>query len=438
MIKEKEKVSFYKETNFKDTEIGKIPEDWEVVRLKDVLDNIGNGLNAKQNKDKIGYPVTRIETISDGKINLTRLGYVEEINQEDINKYRLKIGDVLFSHINSDEHIGKVAIYEGKPKILLHGINLLLLRPNKNKLKPHYFLYTLKYVKQKNIFKNIAKRAVNQSSINQVQLKNLKLLLPPLKEQKAIAKVLKDFDDLLEVIDKQVEKLEKIKKGLMNVYFTKGIFKHEEFKDTEIGKIPADWKVVKVKDIFYVKTGTTPSTKIKEYWENGTENWFTPEDFNKGKTGVFLKSSKRKITLKAIEEKNLNVLSRGSILISTRAPVGYVALLEEEGCFNQGCKGLEAKININSLFYVYYLSYIKRKLEELSGGSTFKELSKSVLENLKLPLPPLEEQKAIAERLKNIDDLIETKQKEKKHLERAKKKVMDLLLTGKVRVREEA
>lgn len=147
-------LQFYKEENFKKTEIGEIPEDWEVRELKDILEVIRNGLTAKQNKDKIGYPITRIETISDSKIDITKLGYVEDIKQEDIAKYRLIIGDILFSHINSEEHIGKVAIYEGKPEFLLHGMNLLLLRPNKNKIEPYYLLYLLRHFKQK-IYLNI-------------------------------------------------------------------------------------------------------------------------------------------------------------------------------------------------------------------------------------------------------------------------------------------
>ena len=208
-----------------------------------------------------------------------------------------------------------------------------------------------------------------------------------------------------------------------------------KFHDTEAGKLPEGWKIVKISGLFKVLTGTTPSTKEEEYWREGNINWFTPEDFGKNRK-IFISESRRKITQKALEMNNLNLLDNGDIILSTRAPVGYVAVLEKEGVFNQGCKGLKPKFqDVNTLFYAYYLSFRKEFLNRLSGGSTFKELQKKTLENFKILLPPLPEQREIASRLKAVDDLIETKREEKERLERAKKKVMELLLTGKVRVK---
>nr|WP_162484741.1 restriction endonuclease subunit S [Methanocaldococcus jannaschii] len=91
--------------------------------------------------------------------------------------------------------------------------------------------------------------------------------------------------------------------------------------------------------------------------------------------------------------------------------------------------------SVNTEFYAYYLKFKKNLLENLSGGSTFKELSKSMLENFKIPLPPLEEQKQIAKILSSVDKSIELKKQKKEKLQRMKKKIMELLLTGKVRVK---
>ena len=212
-------------------------------------------------------------------------------------------------------------------------------------------------------------------------------------------------------------------------------YKEKEFKDTEIGRIPKEWEVRRLGTVFNVLTGTTPSTKVKKYWENGNINWFTPEDLGKIQH-IFIKNSNRKITKEALNKCNLNMLKRGDIIVSTRAPVGYVAIIENSGVFNQGCKGLIPKTEVDTLFYAYYLISKKELLENLSGGSTFKELSKKSLENLFIPLPPLSEQKAIARRLKTIDDQIENLKNQKETLQKIKKKFMDLLLTGKVRIKE--
>jgi type I restriction enzyme S subunit len=205
---------------FKDTEVGRIPKEWEVVKLGDVLLLLRNGLTARQNKEGNGYPVTRIETISEEKIDLSKLGYVSGLSEKDVENYRLIEGDILFSHINSLEHIGKTAIYEGVPRFLLHGMNLLLLRPDKNKIYPIFLLYLLRLFREKKIFEAMSKRAVNQASINQTELRNLKIFLPSLPEQQKIAEVLSTVDKKLELERNEKAKLEKIKQGLMDLLLT--------------------------------------------------------------------------------------------------------------------------------------------------------------------------------------------------------------------------
>lgn len=202
------------------------------------------------------------------------------------------------------------------------------------------------------------------------------------------------------------------------------------YKETPIGKIPEDWGVVRLGDIFNVETGTTPSTKKEEYWENGTINWLTPTDLSKLNGRTHISVSERKITEKALRDYNLTLLPKGSIIVSTRAPVGYVAIVDEDTTFNQGCKGLIPKSSeINTEFYCYYLLLIKRKLEQLSGGSTFKELPKKSLEELLIPLLPLPEQQKIAEILSTVDKAIEKVDEAIAKTERLKKGLMQELLT---------
>ncbi|HEC87330.1 MAG TPA: hypothetical protein ENI49_05645, partial [Thermoplasmatales archaeon] len=206
--------------------------------------------------------------------------------------------------------------------------------------------------------------------------------------------------------------------------------KDNEFKQSPIGKIPEDWEVVKLGDVFSVETGTTPSTKREEYWENGRINWLTPTDLSKLNGKIHISGSERKITEKALKDYNLTLLPKGSIIVSTRAPVGYVAVLDVDATFNQGCKGLIPKSSeINTKFYCYYLLAIKQRLEQLSGGSTFKELSKNALENLLIPLPPLPEQQKIAEILSTVDNAIQKVDEAIAKTERLKKGLMQELLT---------
>ncbi|MCZ3366537.1 MULTISPECIES: restriction endonuclease subunit S [Methanobacterium] len=203
-----------------------------------------------------------------------------------------------------------------------------------------------------------------------------------------------------------------------------------ECKTTTIGAIPVDWDLKRVKDIFDVKTGTTPSTKKQEYWEDGTITWITPADMSK-LDGISIKDSNRKVTKKALKENNLNLIPKKSIILSTRAPVGYVALNIEESTFNQGCKGLVPKNpdTTDTLFYSYYLLSKNNRLQQLSGGSTFKELAKDTLMKFDLPVPSIHEQRKIAEILSVTDQAIQKSDEIITKTERFKKGIMQKLLT---------
>lgn len=193
-------------------------------------------------------------------------------------------------------------------------------------------------------------------------------------------------------------------------------------------KIPDGWNIKKLNDIFLIRTGTTPSTKREDYWKDGTINWITPEDMGK-LSGIRLIESNRKITDKALRETNLSVMPKGSIIISSRAPVGYVAVVESETTFNQGCKGLIPKDDsVSTIFYCYYLVSKKHYLNRLSNGSTFVELSKSTLEVLDVVYPPIREQRRIADILTNVDEAIGETDNIVKACERIKKGLMQTLL----------
>lgn len=200
----------------KETEIGLIPKSWEVVRLGDYLELIKNGITKKQNKEGIGLPVTRIETISEGVIDVTKVGYINSLTPKEIEKHSLKIGDILFSHINSEPHLGKSAIYTGNPPTLIHGMNLLLIRAKKDQLDPFFLNNLFNWYRLRDIFIGIASRAVNQSSINQGKMKNLLISLPSLEEQKQIAHILSVVDKKIEVEQKRKQVLKELLKTMLH------------------------------------------------------------------------------------------------------------------------------------------------------------------------------------------------------------------------------
>lgn len=213
-------------------------------------------------------------------------------------------------------------------------------------------------------------------------------------------------------------------------------YKETNFKDTEIGKIPEDWKVVKISSLFDMYKGTTPSTKIKEYW-NGEIPFVTPTDITKiaNQNKIYLESTEKYITKKGLESKGLKLIPENSLLFTSRATIGYVAINKIKVAINQGVIALVPRGDIEIAFFYYLFQQMKDVFKKLAGGSTYKEISMSTLGDVKIPLPPLPEQKIIAEILSTIDKAIEKNSEIIVKTERLKKGLMQALLTGRVRVK---
>src|SRR6266498_3988762 len=167
--------------------LSNLSSEWIKTTFDAVIARISNGISARQNKDGIGIPVSRIETIWNQRVDFARIGYVAAMDSQEGVKWRLVEGDVLFSHINSDKHLGKVAVYHESEGALYHGVNLLRLELYKDVCDPQYFWYYCNAARTVGLFEAIAQHAVNQSSINQRRLREVPFVLPPLKEQRRIA-----------------------------------------------------------------------------------------------------------------------------------------------------------------------------------------------------------------------------------------------------------
>jgi len=192
--------------------------------------------------------------------------------------------------------------------------------------------------------------------------------------------------------------------------------RYERYKDSGvewIGEIPEHWGVKPLKRVFKIINGGTPSSSEESYW-NGEIVWVTPNDLSK-LTEACIVDSERKITQDGLHNCSARIVPKGSIVISTRAPIGYVAIAGVSLCTNQGCKSLVAINKVNPKYFYYWMHSISFYLNVLGQGTTFIELSNSSLSMVELLTPSINEQKAIANFLDQktavIDDLIADKEK---------------------------
>jgi type I restriction enzyme S subunit len=163
-------------------------------------------------------------------------------------------------------------------------------------------------------------------------------------------------------------------------------------------------KLMKIKDIGTVVSGSTPKTEIKEFW-GGNIPWVTPKEINK-LSSKYLNHTERTITESGFRSSALSMLPKGSILFTSRAPIGLVAISNIEVCTNQGFKSIALYNDIYPLYIYFVLKKCVKELNDLGTGTTFKELSKSTFENFKIPVPSFTDQIRIGNILDKVESLI--------------------------------
>ena len=168
-----------------------------------------------------------------------------------------------------------------------------------------------------------------------------------------------------------------------------------------LADVPAHWEVRRIGTVADVVNGATPSTNESAYWE-GEVLWVTPDDLGKLHSR-YIGESVRRISQEGYNSCGATLAPAGSLAISTRAPIGHIGVLTEEGCVNQGCRLLSPGNSVESEFLYFAFSVSRADLAALGQGSTFSELSRGKLVDFRIPLPPLSEQRAIVRYLDHVD-----------------------------------
>lgn len=181
-------------------------------------------------------------------------------------------------------------------------------------------------------------------------------------------------------------------------------------------KIPKGWKETKLVEVAKILSGSTPSTKEPDFWD-GDIPWITPKDLS-NYNSVFVSRGERNITDIGLKNSSTQLLPKNTILFSSRAPIGYIAIASNELTTNQGFKNIVCdEKGSHYKFFYYWLKFSSNSIEKLCSGSTFSEANANVMRSLQIKLPSLSEQKAIAAILSSLDDKIELLREQNKTLE---------------------
>lgn len=401
-------MEFYKETKFKETRIGDIPEDWDVVRLGDATERTKGKKPAKLLDEKLenGLPYLTTECMRSNS-------NIKWCKKEDPNVIKVDKNDLVM--IWDGSYSGNV--FTGFEGVLVS--TMIKISPSENLDK--MFLYCFLITKFNFLRDRTSGTGVPHVSKNVFE--NLSIPLPSFYEQQKIASILSDVDEAIQKTNEIIQKTEKLKKGLMQEILTKGIG-HKEFKvSEELGhRIPKEWRISPLGSVCKVIMGQSPPSTTYNEVGDGLSFFQGNLDFGDMYPRVRMFCSRPA----KISEAN-------DILVSVRAPIGELNIADRKCCIGRGLAALRVEKG-NSEDYIYYL--MRHSVKRLVGqGSTFTAVSKKDLTDFKIPLPPPSEQHKIAEILSSVDEKIEKEKQTKEQLEKLKQGLMQTLLTGKVRVR---
>ena len=411
---------------YKKTEIGTIPEEWEIANISKsslLKGRIGwHGLTTKEYLKNGNYYLVTGTEFKEGGIDWLKCNYVSKERYDQDTYIQLQINDIL---VTKDGTIGKVAFVDSLPLPATLNSGVFVLRPLTKSYAQKFFYYILQsqYFKK---FIGMLKAGSTISHLYQYSFNNFIFPMPPESEQKKIAKILSDTDFLIESLEKLITKKKNIKRGLMQTVLTKGI-EHTRFKMTEIGEIPEDWAVKNLgnKEVSTIKMGQSPSSATYNKTRNGLPflQGNAEFGFKYPSTSTYCSSP-------------LETASLGDILISVRAPVGDVNVANSEYCIGRGLAAIQPnQKSTDSSFLYYMLNHLKPSLERVSTGSTFKAIGKEQLHFQRIPFPPLPEQQKISRILSDADKEIEALEQKRDKYKLLKAGMMQQLLTGGIRVK---
>lgn len=356
---------------------------WKRYELKYLCEGIIDCVNKTAPISSIPteYKMLRTSDIRDGRINLENLNCVSfETFKKWTRRGELKQGDIVFTR---EAPLGEVGLVK-EAKNLFLGQRLVLFRANKDVCDNRFLLYALMYYdnKQAIISKGVGSTVLH---LRVPECEKITISAPNLITQRRIADILSAYDDLIENNRKQIKLLEEAAQRLYKEWFVDLRFPgHEHTKIVD--DVPEGWGKLHISDVCDTIGGGTPSTKVKEYYQNGSIPWVTPTDITKNNSLVLLDTA-AKITNEGLNNSSAKMVPPGTILMTSRASVGFFGICNFPVCTNQGFISCVPYQHDAQMYLLYNLLNRVDEIRTKAGGSTYLEISKKTFRDFEIVVP---------------------------------------------------
>lgn len=410
---------------YKQTEVGVIPQEWDVSILGDSCGLITKGTTPTslgRNFARSGIRFLKAESISEaGDTIPDKVAFIDEVTHALLKRSQLMFGDLLVSIAGVLGRVGRVENID-LPANTNQALAIVRLG-KQSRIIPSFLFYCLRSPVIERQIRDINVQAA-QANISLQNVRDFRLPLPSTKaEQEAIAKALSDIDVLIGSLDLLIAKKRDLKQAAMQQLLT---------GKQRLPGFSGEWEVKRLGEITEIISGGTPKTNEPLYWD-GSIKWCTPTDIT-GCSGKYLVATERTISASGLANCSAQLLPVGSLLLCSRATIGDIRIAACKITTNQGFKSLICHPGVSNEFLYYKLLIMKPKLVERAIGSTFLEISKKDTAALELIMPEYNEQTAIAAVLSDMDAELSALEQRRDKTRALKQGMMQELLTGKTRL----
>ena len=398
---------------------------------------VGDGAHAKIKRQNAGIIYLTSKNLKDGKLDLSKIDFISpsdyerHFNEKSTTLNKPKAGDVLFSIIGS---IGEPYLVRPQDIFGLSS-SVSMLRANTKIIVPKYLYYWIRG----HIFQNALygiKGGVAQGYVSLEMIKSLPLEYPPLLTQHKIVSILSAYDDLIENNTRRIQILEEMAQALYREWFVEFRFPgHEKVKmvESELGMVPDGWEMKEIGEIIETIGGGTPSTKNSEYWEDGNIIWFSPTDLTSAGT-MFITDSGKKITKLGYKKSSAHMFPAYSVMMTSRATIGVVAINTRESCTNQGFITCIPNDRISAYQIYFWLLDHKEKIINIASGATYKEINKTTFRQFSILVSDIKTNELFFELVHPIFKDIKTLQDKNTNLRRTRDLLLPKLISGELDV----
>lgn len=398
-----------------------------------------------------GVAFIRAADMDNGRVLFDAASKINEVARRRITKGVGARGDVLLSHKGT---VGKVALVPDDAPDFVCSPQTTFWRVLDEDVLDRRYLHA--FLRSPDFHRQLATRAGETDMAPYVSLtsqRGLTVSFPPLSKQRAIARILGALDDKIELNRKMNATLEAMARALFKSWFvdfdpvrakaegraptgmdaeTAKLFP-SEFVESELGDIPRGWCVASIGDLAEIVGGSTPSTKEPAYWDDGVHHWATPKDLSALATPV-VATTERKITDEGLRQISSGLLPVGTVLLSSRAPIGYLGIAEVPLAVNQGFIAMKPQPGISAQFLLRWAEAAHEEIVSRANGSTFLEISKSNFRPIQLVHPSAPVLDAFHALADGLYRRVVTNEQQSRSLARTRDELLPRLLSGEVSV----